>query len=681
MVRVNESYVKQLSENRYLGLPDDYRVDDTQNRLLTCLPDEEFPIDLVWFLSQPENFGLTAKVLFNIELAPFQVFILQDLWQRKFPMLIGCRGMGKSFILGLYACLRAVLTPNCRIVLVGAAFRQSKLLFEYMEAIWRNAPIFQHIVGGGNGAGPKRATDRCTFYIRDSQVIAIPIGSGEKIRGLRANYTIADEFSSISPEIFEVVIRGFGAVSASPVQRAMNVERVKVLRDLGHDDEADQQESGLGFGNQTVISGTAYYSFNHFYRYWKRYTEIIQSEGDETKLMDVFGGPVPEDFDWRQYSVIRVPYTHLPPGFMDETQIAQAKATVHKSIFGMEYSACWANDSDGFFKRSLIESCVTTNAIALPSGPIQFPVTLHGDPKKKYVFGIDPASEADNFAIVVLEIHPDHKRIVYTWTINRKELRKRATNNQRSFYSYCARKIRQLMTVFPTEHIGIDAQGGGIHIAEALADVKELEPREHRLLPFIGQGKDSCFWWESKDKDTDGEQGDHVIHLVNFADARWTSEANHGLRKDFENKSTLFPYFDAVAIVNANAQDAINGREYDTLEDAMMEIEELKNELATIVHDQSPSGRDRWNTPETKQAGQRKGRLRKDRYSALIIANMIARSMSQERHTVGHVFVGGSTAMPIRAEGKQMYYGRGVEKHGWNPQPRTYGRGVYGRRI
>ncbi len=111
-----------------------------------------------------------------------------------------------------------------------------------------------------------------------------------------------------------------------------------------------------------------------------------------------------------------------------------------------------------------------------------------------------------------------------------------------------------------------------------------------------------------------------------------------------------------------------------------MEIEELKDELATIVHDQSPSGRDRWNTPETKQAGQRKGRLRKDRYSALIIANLIARVMNQARQVEPHVFAGGSTAQRITTTASQMYYGKGVEKFGFNPQPRSYGRGVYGGR-
>ncbi len=39
---------------------------------------------------------------------------------------------------------------------------------------------------------------------------AVPLGTGEKIRGLRAHIIIADEFASISPEIYETVENRLG---------------------------------------------------------------------------------------------------------------------------------------------------------------------------------------------------------------------------------------------------------------------------------------------------------------------------------------------------------------------------------------------------------------------------------------------------------------------------------------
>jgi hypothetical protein len=106
----------------------------------------------------------------NIQLLPFQLFILRKLWEKKFPMLIACRGGSKTFLISLYALLRAMFEPGSKIVVVGAAYRQSRLMWEYMHQFWKNAPILRSLVGGGKFAGPKREPDRCSFFIGDSQI-------------------------------------------------------------------------------------------------------------------------------------------------------------------------------------------------------------------------------------------------------------------------------------------------------------------------------------------------------------------------------------------------------------------------------------------------------------------------------------------------------------------------------
>jgi hypothetical protein len=655
-----------MIQNEALGLPPGFDESQVPNILLDAgrgaLFDDNPVLEILDVMSNPAYFYYTCKWLFNIHLMPFQVAILQELWTRKFPMLLATRGGGKTWILSLYAMLRAIFHQGAKVVVVGAAFRQSKLLFEYMEQFWRAAPILRNMVGDGKHQGPKRDVDRCNFYIGQSEIIAIPLGDGTKIRGLRANYTIADEFASIPLEIFEVVIKGFASVSASPDKRVEDMARIKVLRSLGMYSEADDVD--LGFGNQTIVSGTAYYAFNHLYDYWLRYKQIIESGGDQHKLEEIFRGEVPEGFDWKQFGIFRVPWQKLPFGFMDETQVHQARATVHSAIYQMEYGACFARDSEGFFKRSLIESCVCKDPIELPSGSVQFSAVTRGNPNHEYIYGIDPASEQDNFAIVILEKHEDHSRIVYSWSINRQELRERIKKSgqvkQKSFYTYCAQKIRDLMRLFPTQHIGIDAQGGGIAIMEALHDCDEYDGSkgERPLWPWIKQGDNDVFWWEKPDKPTDGEPGLHILHMVQFAQADFTRDANHFMRKDFESKITLFPQFDPATIDEAISLDKINKREHDTLEDCVMEIEELKDELATIIHDQTTGGRDRWDTPEVKLPGNKKGRLRKDRYSALLIANMIVHMMENKLPPIQHEFVGGYVGQRGSSGGStQMYVG------------------------
>ncbi len=596
---------------------------------------EELVKRLSWLMMRPEYFSFTCKHVLNIELSPFQAVLLQEMWNRKFPMLIGSRGMGKSFILALYAILRALFMPRRKIIIVGAAFRQSKVLFEYMDTIWKNAPVLRDLCA--SNSGPRRDVDRCVMHIGDSTITALPLGDGSKIRGQRANDIIADEFASIPRDIFENVVAGFAAVASSPIEKTKQKAKEAMAVKLGISIPTAKKEDPVDMSNQIILSGTAYYDFNHFSEYWKRYRQIVNSGGEVKKLEEVFNGSIPQDFDWTNYSVSRIPVKKLPIGFMDSGQVGRAKATVHTGIYQMEYGAVFTTDSQGFFKRSLIEAVTTspTNPAKLASGDVWFEASLKGDSGKKYVFGVDPASEVDNFSIVVMEVEDDHRKVVHCWTTTRKshkELLKSKIVDEDDFYSFCAKKIRQLMKAFPCAEIAMDAQGGGIAVMEALHDKDKIPQGEVAIWPVID---------ENKPKDTDDHAGLHILKMCQFAKYDWLAEANHGLRKDFEDKSVLFPYFDSVSLGVALEVDKSVGRKYDTLEDCVMEIEELKDELSMIVMTVTSNGRERWDTPEVKTGAGRKSRLRKDRYSSLIMANMSARYLNVEKTTLDFGAIGG----------------------------------------
>lgn len=616
-------------------------------------------LHLLRLLRNPKYFGIACKLLFDINLLPMQVAILQELWGRPFPMYIASRGFGKSFMLALYATLKCVLIPGTKVVIVGAAFRQSKVIFDYMETIWQNAPIMRNMFTAQRD-GPRKEVDKCTMNYGESWAIAIPLGDGSKIRGLRAHTIIADEFASISPEIYETVVSGFTSVSAHPVDNVMAAAKRKAMKKDGIWDNRLEEVYKLRGGNQSIVAGTADYEFKHFASYWKRYKKIIESRGDKKILEEIFGDNYNDSVNWKDYAIIRIPYELIPEGFMDDKQVTRSKATIHSGIYNMEYGAVFVRDSQGFFKRSLIESCVGTDIrpIRLPSGDVWFDPMTRGFPDRRYVYGIDPASEKDNFSITVLELHQDHTRIVYGWTTNKKDFQRRleaGLATEHDFYGYCARKIRELMKTFPPVKIGMDAQGGGIAVEEALHDIQKLQPGELPLWRVI---------IPDKEQPNDDKPGLHILEMIQFADGKWTADANHGLRKDMEDKVLIFPRFDSVTIglaLEADAEAYRNGdktRMYDTLDDCVMEIEELKNELSIIVQTTTPNGtRDKWDTPEIKAAGGKKGRIRKDRYSSLVIANMVARQIHRADAPIPYTFIGGlRTEMNVKSTGV-MYNG------------------------
>lgn len=636
-----------------LSIEDMEKIKNIHPLVPTKPEDKEDPgRHLVSIIRQPEYFYYTCKIIFNIELLPFQCVILKELWERPFPMLIASRGAGKSFLLALYACLRALLNQGSKVVIVGAAFRQSKVIFEYIENIWKSSPIFQDILGTG-APGPKHDVDRHYFQVGDSMILAIPLGDGTKIRGLRATHILSDEFASIPQEIFENVVAGFAAVSKNPVEGVKLEAKKAMLENFGLYSAAESVDDiKQGRGNQSVLSGTAYYAFNHFADYWRRYKAIILSKGNKDRLMEIFEGEAPDNFNWRDYSIIRIPVDILPKGFMEERHVVRSKATVHSGIFEMEFGAIFTTDSAGFFKRAVIEKCTThpdRPHVFQYSGEVWFEATLQGDQSKQYIYGVDPASEVDNFSIVIIELNPDHRKIVYCWTTTRNKHKEMVSNNYTSdkdFYVYCARKIRELMRYFPCRRIMMDKQGGGIGVAECLHDPERLDKAKNEQL--IWEVID-----DDKPKDTDDMEGLHILEFCNFSKHEWVSAANDGLRFDLESQICLFPYFDPLSVEFAIEQDKMSGRMYDTLEDCVWEIEELKDELTTITISQTPTGKDKWDTPEVKLPGGKKGRLRKDRYSALLMANKGARDIANALPEPKYDFTGRFVGAQDRYKGRK----------------------------
>jgi hypothetical protein len=249
---------------------------------------------------------------------------------------------------------------------------------------------------------------------------------------------------------------------------------------------------------------------------------------------------------------------------------------------------------------------------------------------------VDPASESDKFAVSIIELHDDHRRVVFCWTTIKSDHREKVRQGrvqEHDFFKYCVRKIRDLMKTFPCEKLLIDAGGGGITLREAFRDKDKLESGEYPIYETID---------ENNEKDSDDMEGLHIIEMVQFRDNNWVKQANYGLKKDMEDRIILFPQIDSLAIGLAMEDDRETGRivlgengekvsqTADTLESCMFEIEELKTELSTIVVTQTKTGVEHFDTPDSEVGGpKRKGRrMRKDRYSSLLMANMGARQIA-----------------------------------------------------
>ncbi len=169
---------------------------DALEDFFTAKEDENKPgMDILRMMSEPSFIWMATKILTGINLTPLQAAVYQEMYSRPSSLVIGSRGFAKSFGIALVLSLKAALTaselhggPGFRAVVVGSGFRQSKIIFEYMEKIWSMSTVLQSICRTGRGGdGPYREQDRFTMRINGNTIMAIPVGDGSKIRGLRAN--------------------------------------------------------------------------------------------------------------------------------------------------------------------------------------------------------------------------------------------------------------------------------------------------------------------------------------------------------------------------------------------------------------------------------------------------------------------------------------------------------------
>ncbi len=605
-----------------------------------------------------------------LELLPFQSCLLDMLWSYKYPMVLAGRGAGKSYIYALYALLRAMLMPGQQIVIVGAGFRQAKVVFSYIVKLYQSSPLIQEALG--QYGGPKYAVDQCSLSCGSSNIYAIPLGDGERIRGLRATCVLCDEFASIPEDIYEIVVQPFAAVHSDPARRArITALRTRLLKMDAPSHIISLIDKALGFGNQICISGTASYEFNHFYRKYLMYQKIIRSDGDPMTIRQAFtegNTYIAEDalddellksFKYTDYAIFQLPYMGIPKGFLDDAIIANAKLTLEPARFGMEYLAKFAKDSDGVFKRSLLEEATPI----LERDGYEVNIELFGERGAQYVLGIDPARWNDNFAMVVLKLTSRGFEVVYCWSMNNKD------------WPTAAAKVRDVLNRFNIVRIEMDQGGGGSAIMDLLQNRKFLEPGDEPI-------------WQIDNDDTKNNAGKHILDMFQWSN-QWIVEAVYAMHSELRHRSILLPHraneelaINQFAIHHNKKLTAITKSEKEwiieelygvTNEDVDSKqygerqtygvwdnIQEMLTETCSIVKKVSDNGAEQF-ILSPLSAQEKQGKLtdkrRRDRYSALLLAAFGARMV--RGHGFNKKLLPGGTDYMIRRGGTKNTIHRG----------------------
>ena len=523
-----------------------------------------------------------AKDIFDTDLDTHQRMTLNQMWFNDSQTNIMSRGTGKTFLNGLGASLEAILKPGYRVGLIAPSFRQSKMIWSEVEKLYEKSPIFQDSCV----RPPAITPEKCYVKLKSatgkvgSVIEALPLGAdGSKIRGARYFSTYVDEAAQIQKEILDVVVRGFMATSANPM------ERVKIRREM-----EEMVRAGLITpdqmlkppANKMVFATTAFYQYNHA---WERVCKFVDEitrafkvakrNGEDTSRFQFMGGPLNSgQIPYRVMSDGKrglASFTCMDPStdFMNLDSIRESKREMSDYQFRMEYFSYFPPDSEGFFRRSLLDKCRTHGEF----GPILAP--REGC---LYTMGVDPARTGDNFAIALFEIDPDSDaiRLVRVLSWNKKE------------FPLMQRHVRDLVKLYKMTYFEMDAGGGGTTIRDLLANTDNCPAGERLIL-------------EQDFDEHRSKVGDRYLgKLIQFSSYEWVHDANHNLLSGLQHGR-----------LQIAAKPPIPGQIWTpAMDDADEEMEKALSEWSSIVMEPVGS-RMRWDSPAEN--------MRKDRYSAILI--------------------------------------------------------------
>jgi len=334
---------------------------------------------------------------------------------------------------------------------------------------------------------------------------------------------LVDEFASVNEEVLEVVITPFLSVHKNPQKRAETNKFLLRLESLGAGDDVLHKIIKLqGRGNQMVISGTASSQFNHFYRYYLQYKDIINSQGNARIIRKAMGqtaqgtvDAIPEEIiasvcrTWRDYAIYRLPYTSIPPGYLDDAMVARNRLMFTRARFKQEYECLFPDDTGGFIPYGLIKE-------SSPIGEEQVIPELYGEPGARYVMGIDPARLNDYFGIVILKLRGSTAQLVYAKSFYRREFTKIVPH------------LIDLTKRFNLVRILMDNAGGGVHVKDMLKDPNHIRDKEDMIFDMEDL--------EARYK----PYGRKILQIQNFSN-QWTDEAINAMKSDIEHGRLKFP--------------------------------------------------------------------------------------------------------------------------------------------
>lgn len=365
----------------------------------------------------------------QINIYPFQQFMIYEIDKSEQSTVIATRGLGKSWILAVYACCRAILYPRSNILVAAKRKKQAKLLItsKIMDDLYKKSEALKREI-----KSLQNNNNEVKIEFWNGSIIEAVV-SNDDSRGYRSNLLIIDEYRLLTQDIVDNVLVPF----------------LNTPRQPGYLNKPEYK--GLTEENIEVYLSSGGYS----------------SEWSYQRLVETFEGMIRGD---NMFSC-SIPFTTaLEHGLTTRNRIKKEMKKESTSIagFATEYCGLYWKEFDGaLFKSSMINPCRNLDVMFYPPNKSDYIKYLHTDdkpyklPKGKNEIrliscdiAIAGGSKNDNSIYMCFRLIPNKyglydRQVCCIESYNGKEQEAQAI------------RIKELFEDFDADYIIIDSNGAG----------------------------------------------------------------------------------------------------------------------------------------------------------------------------------------------------------------------------
>jgi len=571
-------------------------ADEKQRNLYKKFPSTHFLSNpknvhhvFLWSTFFRRNLHRLAIDYLGIKLHLYQQLILYLMGISQFIVIVACRAAAKSFIIALYACCKAIIKPNSKIVLGSATRGQSKLIIseKIKNELMNMSPMLRKEI-----KEIKDSANESMVIFRNGSTIRV-FTANQNARGLRSTDAVREEFRQIEKNIDDSVISPFQTIRQTPYMVDPYYASIKELQE----DPIDIYISSSWFDNghwMWDISDQAFKSMMN----------------GENSVMLAFDESIT-----------------LKHNIRTMKQMIQEKKKQDPITWAIEFLNLRIKDSaSAFFTYSMFSNNQKLRQVFYPR---RHQDVRLGKKNKYFIPKQDGEIRVISCDISFVE-GKQNDNSVYTCIRGIPEITTYETNESdiqvkqgyRREYSYIesnqigdttkqAIRIRQLYEDFEADYIVIDARNGGVQIIYTLGKVLYDEERGLEYAPLKCMNNDD---YANVVKNPNAKE---VIYAIN-ATQQLNSDVAYSFRRSLiENKiDLLINYNIAKEEILSENKDYIN--EIDLDEQMLYELPFLETQLmisecAELLYEKAPQ------TGVIKIYEQ--GSNRKDRYTACSYGN------------------------------------------------------------